>query len=120
MLACRVGMLKLFGAEFGNVGGQFRIAVAKFGQLALVMSVDLGLDCVGAGHGSPFRHQGRRRAKCEAGDFPHRLQRCGPDAERRHQRIEALEVVLFLSRHEGDDPAGRAAAVRGRRSSAGG
>src|SRR4030095_10463378 len=56
MFPRRIAMLELFGTESLDVGSKFRVAVAQLGQLAAIVSVDLGFDGVGASHGSFFRH----------------------------------------------------------------
>ena len=52
--------------------------------------------------------------KREAGDVPERLEQGRADLPLGHQRVEALEVALFLARHAGDEVRrGRALAEHG-------
>lgn len=37
-------MLKLFGLEIGDIGGQLGVLIAQFGQLLGIMAADFGLD----------------------------------------------------------------------------
>ena len=69
---------------------------------ALIMSVDLGLDRVGAGQRRFLGHQRGRRAEREAGDVPQRLERGRAHAPLGHQRVEAVEMPLLLRRHARD------------------
>ena len=95
-LASGIAMLELLGAEFLDIGGEFGVVVTQLVELAAVMAVDFGLDRVGAGHRRLLGHQRGRRAEREAGDVPHRLQRGRPHAPLGHQRVEAVEMALFL------------------------
>src|SRR3954468_8508977 len=95
-------MLKLFGLEFGNVPGKFRVVLAEVSKLAGVMAVNLRLHRVGAGEGRLLGHQRRGGAKRETGNVPQRLEGCRPHTPISDQRVEALQVTLLLRRHSRD------------------
>src|SRR6476646_8109950 len=65
-LASRIAMLELVGAKFGDVGGELRVVLPELVELAGIMTIDLGLDRIGAGERRFLRDQRGCGAEGEA------------------------------------------------------
>lgn len=94
-------MFELFLAKFGDVGGQFGVAVAQFVELSRIVTVDLCLDRVRASHRCFFGDQSGGGAKHEPGNVPYWLERSGANAALGEQGVKTVEMALFLTRHAG-------------------
>ena len=81
-------------------------------ELLAVMAIDLGLDGVGAGERGLLGHQRGDCAERKAGDVPHRLKRGRAHPALGHQRIEAVQMALFLRGHARDQLGFRAIAAK--------
>ena len=92
-------MLQLLGAKLRDIGGKLGIVIAQFVELALVVPVDFGLDCFGAGHRRFLANQRRSSTQRKAGNPPDRLEQGWAHSPLRHQLVEPLEVTLLLHRH---------------------
>jgi hypothetical protein len=89
-------MLKLFGLKFGNLAGQFGIAIAQLLTLFAVMEVNLGLDRGGAGHRRFGSNRRRYRTERKSRHVPERLKQGGSHTALSDQSIERIKMSLFL------------------------
>ena len=95
-------MYQFLRLKLGDVGRQFRVIVAKLGQLLRIMAVDFRLDGIGAGHCSPLAYQRCCGTKRESRNTPQGLQRGRADPSVGHQPVETFEMASFLCRHAGN------------------
>ena len=100
-------MLQLLGTELRDIFGKLGIVVAQLIQLALVMTANLGLDRIGASHRRFLADQRGSGSKSEARDSPQGLERGRANPPLGNQRVEAVEMPLFLHRHSRHELGGR-------------